>query len=241
MLSDRIQVAGDNGEAMFHYLMKRKDVPAKVYFVLSSKSQEYKKLKNKYPNSVVGYNTFKHKMLHLNAKKIISAQADNYVTNLFGNGKDFIGDLYRFQFTFLQHGITKDDLSPWLNVNSNTINVFITASKMEYESFIDTKYRYNFPKRWIRLTGFARYDRLLDKDVKQDKSIVIMPTWRKNLVSILDSKTGKRVYDSQFKETEYFKFYNDLINNEQLLSLLESKGYKSVSYTHLTLPTKRIV
>lgn len=235
LLSDRIQVAGDNGEAMFHYLMKRKDVPAKVYFVLSSKSQEYKKLKNKYPNSVVGYNTFKHKMLHLNAKKIISAQADNYVTNLFGNGKDFIGDLYRFQFTFLQHGITKDDLSPWLNVNSNTINVFITASKMEYESFIDTKYRYNFPKRWIRLTGFARYDRLLDKDVKQDKSIVIMPTWRKNLVSILDSKTGKRVYDSQFKETEYFKFYNDLINNEQLLGLLESKGYKLRFIPHINM------
>lgn len=174
-------------------------------------------------------------MLHLNANKIISAQADNYVTNLFGNGKDFVGDLYRFKFVFLQHGITKDDLSPWLNVNSNTIDMFVTASEMEYQSFVNQNYRYNFPKKWIKLTGFARYDCLLETTIKKEKNIVIMPTWRKNLVSILDNKTGKRVYDAQFKETNYFKFYNELINAPRLLKTLQERGYKIRFIPHVNM------
>lgn len=235
LLSDRIQVASDNGEALFHYLKQKDKAQAKVYFVISKKAKSYKELKSKYPSSVIGYNTFKHKMLHLNANKIISAQADNYVTNLFGNGKDFVGDLYRFKFVFLQHGITKDDLSPWLNVNSNTIDMFVTASEMEYQSFVNQKYRYNFPEKWIKLTGFARYDRLLVPDIEKEKSIVIMPTWRKNLVSILDNKTGKRVYDAQFKETNYFKFYNELINAPRLLKVLKERGYKIRFLPHVNM------
>lgn len=235
LLSDRIQVASDNGEALFQYLKQKDKVQAKVYFVISKKAKSYKELKSKYPGSVIGYNTFKHKMLHLNANKIISAQADNYVTNLFGNGKDFVGDLYRFKFVFLQHGITKDDLSPWLNVNSNTIDMFVTASEMEYQSFVNQKYRYNFPEKWIKLTGFARYDRLLETDIKKEKSIVIMPTWRKNLVSILDNKTGKRVYDAQFKETNYFKFYNELINAPRLLKALKEREYKIRFIPHVNM------
>lgn len=235
LLSDRIQVASDNGEALFRYLKQKDKVPAKVYFVISKKAKIYKELKRKYPNSIIGYNTFKHKMLHLNANKIISAQADNYVTNLFGNGKDFVGDLYRFKFVFLQHGITKDDLSPWLNVNSNTIDMFVTASEMEYQSFVNQNYRYNFPKKWIKLTGFARYDCLLETTIKKEKNIVIMPTWRKNLVSILDNKTGKRVYDAQFKETNYFKFYNELINAPRLLKTLQERGYKIRFIPHVNM------
>ncbi len=235
LLSDRIQVAGDNGEALFHYLQKQPKVPARVYFVVSNKSESYKELKRQYPHSVVGYNTFKHKLLHLNASKIISAQADNYVTNLFGNGKDFIGDLYRFKFIFLQHGITKDDLSPWLNVNANTINMFVTASKLEYSSFIDPQYHYNFPPKWIRLTGFARYDQLLNQDVELEKSIAIMPTWRKGLVSMLDNKTGKRVYDPSFQNTKYFKFYNGLINDDRLLKTIKKHGYKLRFIPHVNM------
>lgn len=235
LISDRIQIAKDNGQAFFEYLMKQKKLPVKPYFVISKDSKDYSIFKNKYKNRIVAHNTFRHKMLHLASSMIISAQADNYVTNIFGDGKYYIGDLYTFKYVFLQHGITKDDLSPWLNVNSKTIDMFVTASTYEYESFISGDYRYNFPSNWIKLTGFARFDKLKDNNINKEKTILIMPTWRKDLVSLLDKKTGDRVYDYKFKETEYFKFYNGLINNDKLIKYIAEKGYKIRFIPHVNM------
>lgn len=235
LISDRIQIARDNGQAFFEYLINQKDLPVKPYFILSKNANDYKVLKAKYKRKLLCHNSFRHKMLHLAASKIISAQADNYVTNLFGNGKYYLGDLYNFEFVFLQHGITKDDLSPWLNINNRTIDMFVTASSYEYDSFTSGEYKYNFPKEWIKLTGFARFDKLIDDNVKKEKTILIMPTWRNNLVSLLDKKTGERLYDLAFKETDYFKYYNELINNERLLKYISKKGYKIRFIPHVNM------
>lgn len=226
LVSDRIQVAGDNGEAFFEYLMARNDLKEKVYFVISNKAPVYEELKRKYPKNILEYGTFRHKMIYLNASKIISAQADDYVMNLFGHGKNYIGDLYRFQFIFLQHGIINNDLSPWLNVNAKKIDMFVTSSQLEYDSIVSGKYRYNYPKDIIKLTGLARYDKLKNNDETLDNTIVIMPTWRKYLVSNIDRKTGERIYDETFKDTIYFKFYNELLNNKKLLEVLRKNNYK---------------
>ena len=158
IVSDRINAGEDNGQAFFEYLNTIKPKNIKYYFAIDKKCHDGQKLSAKYKN-VIQHASFKHRILHLNASKIISAQADNYVTNLFGKGKNYVGDLYRFQFVFLQHGIIKDDLSPWLNINNRVINMFVTSAIPEYESIAGTEYCYNFPPEWIKLTGLARYDK----------------------------------------------------------------------------------
>ena len=225
IVSDRIQAAEDNGQAFFEYLMNKDIKDKKIYFDIGSKSKDYQKLIKKYPNNIIKHKSLMHKILFLNADMILSSQADNYVYNLFGNGKYYIGDLYHFKFIFLQHGITYNDLSPWLNVNSRKIDLILTASEKEKKSIVED-FRYNYPSNYVVTTGFARYDKLLLKDITPINQIVIMPTWRKKLVSEVDLNTGLRKYDPNFKNTDYFKFYNNLINNSKLIKALEKYNYK---------------
>ena len=53
-----------------------------------------------------------------------------------------------------------------------------------------------------------------------------MPTWRNKLVSEMDLNTGLRKYNPNFKNTDYFKFYNNLINHPKLLKALKKFNYK---------------
>lgn len=223
LITDRINVAGDNGEAFFKYVIENELNPdTKYYFAIDKRSCDYKRLNKEYSN-VIDINSFRYKMLFLLSDKIISAHADEIVINPLGQGKKFLSDLYRHKFIFLQHGLTSNDLSPWLNINKKDISLFVTSSKEEYASL--SYYRYNFGDDVPKLTGMPRYDYLLDKDVELKKQVVIMPTWRNSLVSKTDIKTGKKCYDSSFKNTDYFKFYNALINDERILNICRKKGY----------------
>ena len=201
IVSDRLNVAGDNGEAFFDYLLKNNKGPKHKYFVISPKSKDFSRLKNKYSKYVLSSTSLKYKILFINSTKIISAQADDYVTNPFDRSRPYLRDLFKFKFIFLQHGIIKSDLSPWLNINSKTIDLFVTSSKFEQQSIYD--YHYNYDKSVVKLTGMSRYDLLDNKNT--EKIIILMPTWRRALVDNLDPKTGLRVYDPEFKQTDYFK------------------------------------
>lgn len=219
LISDRINKADDNGEALFKYLHDNK-INQNRYFVISKKSKDYQNIQ-KY-GSVLNYYSLKHRMLHLFAKKIISSAGDDYVFCPFWNNAVYFRDLmYGQKRIFLQHGITKDDISGWLNRYSKNLDIFITCAKPEYNSIITGNYYYD--DNIVKLTGFARYDRLYDE---KKKIITIMPTWRKNLIIAGDySRTGEDIYDKSFFETEYFKFYNSLINNQKLLTKAREKGY----------------
>ena len=97
-----------------------------------------------------------HLLLMLNCVELISSQIDHYIvhpidTQRFGQA--------RWRFTFLQHGVTKDDLSRW--VNRKPISRFITATEAEYGSIAGDGTPYVFTDKEVRLTGFPRHDRLL--------------------------------------------------------------------------------
>lgn len=225
LISDRTLVANDNGMHFFKYVNKINDQNIKPYFVISKNSQDYDKMK-KY-GKVINYNSFKYKICFLLSDKIISSQADDWVINAFGTNARFYRDLYKFDFVFLQHGITQNDLSGWLNKIKKNIKLITTTSKKEYESIITGNYFYD--KNVVKLTGLSRYDNLVDK---KKKIIAIMPTWRSNLGGKVKNHEGTRVYNPLFKESDYFKFYNNLINDKKLLDIMEENGYKGVFVTH---------
>jgi CDP-glycerol glycerophosphotransferase (TagB/SpsB family) len=120
----------------------------------------------------------------------------------------------------LQHGITKDDISSWLNKYDKDIRLFITAAKPEYKSILE--YEYGYKKDEVLLSGFPRYDKL---ENNPKKKILLMPTWRHYLATPID-KNGLTVRNPDFTESKYFKFYNSIINNERLIKKLEDVGYK---------------
>lgn len=229
IISDRTHIADDNGEHFFKYLM---DIEANkkynIYFLLSKKSKDYKRLKSY--GIVLEPNSIKYKILFLLSSKIISAQADDWVINPFIDNRIYMKDLYNFKYVFLQHGIIKDNLSRWLNKHNKNIKIFITSSIREKQAIITGDYGYTNEE--VKLTGIARFDKLINKE---KKIIVFLPTWRKKIAGKIIPGSSKREYSHIFKQTEYFKFYNNLINDKRLLNEMKKNGYKGEFYVHPSL------
>ena len=224
LMSDRIKNANDNGMKLFKYIVQN-EKKANIYFVLDKESLDYKKIKK--IGNVLSYNSFRYKLYFLLSSKIISSQADRWVINAFGDDEIYLRDLYKFKFIFLQHGITKDDISSWLHKLNKNISLFVTAANKEYESISNGTYGYSESE--VKLTGFPRYDALEDR---KQKKIVFMPTWRKKLCGDQNKVTGEIKYNKGFKKTQYFEFFNNLINDERILETLEKKGYKAEFCIH---------
>lgn len=225
LISDRPNTANDNGYAFYKYLQTKDNKKTKNYFVITKESNDFDKVKN--TGKYVIYNSFKYKLMFLLADKIISSQADDWTTNPYEWKIRYYKDLINNKFFFLQHGIIKDDLSTWLNHYDKKIDMFVTSAQDEYDSII--KGEYGYKEDIVKLTGLPRYDLL---ENKKQKKIVIMPTWRMDLSNKIDTKTGVRKYNNIFKNSEYFKFYNELINDKGLLDVLKKKKYKCSFVLH---------
>ena len=219
LISDRVNMASDNGEHIFRYLCDKKFKNVKPYFVVCKNSADYKRIK-KY-GKVVDLNSIRYKLLFVHSKYILSSHAEDYIINIFGRSNKYFYDLLKFRYIFLQHGIILNDLSSWLNPNTKPMDMFVTSAKAEYQSILE----YGYDKNIVKLTGLARYDNLI-KDVNPKKQILLQPTWRNYLSSQIDKKTGDRVYNPNFKESDFFKFYNELLNNGELIKILKEKVLK---------------
>lgn len=226
LISDRIGEAGDSGEAFYGYLQKN-HTDIDYYFAINKASKAYKRLQGKDYN-VVNMLGLRYKYLILIADKVISSNADELIVNPFLDRWDRYSDITKFKFVFLQHGITKDDLSAQYNRWNAGFDLFITAAQKEYDSIVGNK-GYGFGRDVVKLTGLPRYDAL--KDNRQNK-IVFVPTWRKGLDGGLDKKTGNRMYSPDFKETMYYKFYNGAINDKRLIAALKKHGMVGEFYIH---------
>ncbi len=226
IFSDRVNEAKDNGIALYNYVIKH-DKNVNAYFVISKKSKDYKKIK-KY-GKVVDTKSIKHKILMLLAENVISSHADKIVYNIFDNKRNYLLDLLNFNLIFLQHGIIVNDLSKWLNIYNKNLTIFLTSAEREYNSIVNGNYGYD--QSVVKLTGLPRHDLLKNRPLKK---IILMPTWRKEIVNEIDIDTGMREYNKKFKETEYFKFYNDLINDTKIIEKLKELGYTLEFYIHLS-------
>ncbi len=219
IISDRRNKAGDNGEAFFRYLKSIDYKKATYYFAIDG-CADRERLRSL--GGVIERSDRRYKFIHLLADKIISSHADIFVTNPFGMLNAPYVDILNMQdFIFLQHGVTKDNISAWLDGYEKNIRGFITSAVGEYESIIKTP-SYHYTEREVWLTGLPRFDRLY-RDEK--RYITVIPTWRKYLMGQLDLSTGIWSGSSAFKSSEYFKFYNALLNDGRLLDCAERHGY----------------
>lgn len=225
LISDRPNSAGDNGEAFFQYLLNNQPENVVPYFVLSKKSKDYQRLSS--IGKVVEPGSRKFKGLFLRADKIISSQANDYVINAFSTDQNIFRDLYRFDFVFLQHGVTLHDISSWLHSFSKDIRLFVTSAFREQESIIHGKYGYD--EKTVVLTGFPRHDKLIDR---KSKKIIVAPTWRHGLVGEVDPKTLTVPYNEEFMNSEFFQFYQSLIADPRLNRALKQYGYTAEFLIH---------
>lgn len=225
LISDRVDRGDDNGEVFFEYLMEHKPDDVDAYFVLEKKSADYDRIRQL--GRTLEPFSWKHKLYHLLSDFVISSQGNFAVVNPFGRfGKNYKDIMSDGKFVFLQHGVTKDDVSSWLNLYNRNMYGFVVTTKQEYDSVFEYNYYYEPERIW--LTGLPRYDRLYHDEKKY---ITIMPTWRKALAPSRDGRGVWQVADD-FEESSYYRFYNGLLNHPELIRRAGELGYQICFMPH---------
>ena len=212
---DREDVADDNAEHLFKYCITQDDGITK-YFAINKDCDDYKRLNRDFDN-VIAFGSFKHKMNYLFSEKIVISQVTRRRTNPFTheNSRLYEG-LNTYKFCFLQHGVTKDDISWWIKKFHKNLYMFLTVSDLERQSIING--HYNYDEKRVPVLGFPRFDSLTSKPEKQ---ILIIPTWRRNLENYRD-----------FIASEYYENLKSLLTNERLIEKCDEMGFKIVFKPH---------
>ncbi len=214
--------ARDNGICFFKYLNSF-DSKVDAYYAISYKSKDFQKVKA--IGKTVKYGSLFHWILYFAAEYNISSQkagkpnaAVCYVLEVFSAIKS--------KAVFLQHGITINR-AEWLFYENTKIKRFICGAQPEY-AYI--KEHFGYPDENLLYVGFARFDDYhgVTPDKKQ---IVLMPSWREWIAS--KNEYSKEFEDtSDFKNTEYFQKYQELINHKGLAALLADNGITLYFYPH---------
>lgn len=226
LFSDRIDNAGDSGEVVFKYISKHAPEGVRPIFNIGrdARPEVIKRLKTL--GEVVYYEDELFKFYFLMADKIISSSAGEFTINAMEKDRPYFIDLYNFDFYFMNHGVNCGDCSNWLNKFNKNIHIFFNTGVKERQAIIDG--RYDYTEDQCVITGLPRFDALYEDTRKQ---LLILPSWRRSISGAYDEKTSS-VYFDGFVETDYFKFYNGLINDERLLSKMREKGYKGLFCLH---------
>lgn len=224
LISDRHNSAYDNGEALFKYMLKKHTSKVKYHFAVDKNCNDYYRLKK--TGKVLAINSIRYKLAYLMADVIVSSHLDNAELNVINN--KYVADIVSLkQVVFLQHGVTKDDVSSVYSRKIQNIELFITSAKDEYDSVINTESYFLTPAQ-VGLTGLARFDRLKPN---HEKIILVMPTWRNN-ASKFNSVTNSFDLDAQFANSSYLQFFHPLLSDKRLHSLAQKYGYKIVYFPH---------
>ena len=214
LISERGVDARDNGYWFFRYLRTRQ--PHKeAYFVLSKKSPDYKKVADL--GNVVRYRSLKHYLLFIGAKYKISTHIMGFSPNMsFYNSFNWKHRI-KGKLVFLQHGVIINNLTG-VYQEKTKIDLFVCGAQPEYEYI---KKEFHYTGNEVVYTGLARYDGLHDIEIK--KQILIMPTWRVYL---------KTLNKKALPQSDYFKHWNGVLTNRDLINELEKNNINLVFYPH---------
>lgn len=233
LIGEKKTEARDNAYHFFKYV--RENHPEiNAYFVITKDSADLNKIK-KYGNIIYCY-SMKHYIYFLTAKNNINSQlpiSNSAFPFWYKLVKIFPFLLNKSQnCVFLQHGITKDEMSHIWDYDKSKISIFTCSAERERDFIVQT---YGYPKENALLLGLCRYDNLHNKENILKKQIVVMPTFRNWLVASDVTKEAKIKENEIFSKSLFYKTYIDLMNSEKLTKLLISFDYELVFYPHYSL------
>ncbi|MBE6489633.1 MAG: glycosyltransferase [Methanobrevibacter sp.] len=220
---DRIDNAQDNAEALWEYSLTQKD-NAKKYFVVNKDSPDYARLSKK--GKVIDFGSLKHKLLYLFTDKLISSHPEDdtinpYFSKVYGHDlRRMVCGLCTLDKIFLQHGVTQNNLSPWLTKFDKNIRYFLTVSELE-EKYLKEVLAYE--DEIYHTLGFPRFDNL---NSTSSKRILLCPTWRFHLIG------NSLNHKNMFLSSDYYNDLNELFKSQKLNDIFEKHGYKLVFKPH---------
>lgn len=228
MFYDKIYKGGDSAEYLYKYAMKQKD-GIKKYYLVDKRAADYKRLK-KEGYSPLKRGSMKHRLVFLNADMMLVTNSTVFAFNdYYLENSRYIRGIPDFHVVCLQHGLSVQKIALAQQRLRDNTRLYFCASKYEIENLSRPVYNY-IGYDALKLTGVPRYDGLIDRDQKQ---ILISPTWRMQSAMLVSRNEGvERDYNPNFKETDYYKVYNSLINDKRLIDAAKQYGYRIVYVLH---------
>ena len=223
---DKLYKAGDNGEYMYQYL--RKNCPdVEPYYIIRRESPDFERLIREDKKHILVYGTLKCLLYCLLAEVFLDTHANIPAQyTLDTRQRVFTRDLQRGRVVCIQHGLTIQKIAQFQNRLFDNIELYCCASPYEVENISHPIYGYT-PEQ-LKLTGLARYDGLVNRD---QKIILITPSWRKNVVNS-SVANQKKTHNNNFKNSDYYRIYNRLINDKDLIACAKRTGYRIVYLLH---------
>jgi len=223
---DKLYKAGDNGEYTYDYIAAQKD-GIEIYYLIKRESPDYERMKSKGAKLLV-WGEEETLITALYAEAILTTHAN--VISYLGFEKaqmPYLCDLFHPVNICIQHGLTVQNIAQFQNRIFDDLQLYLCASPNEIANL--SRPIYGFTDRSaLKLTGLARYDGLRNKDKHQ---ILITPTWRR---SIANSNVAhmKKGHNEFFKQSEYYRIYNRLINDSRLIQCAKKTGYRIIYLLH---------
>lgn len=216
-------MAQDNGYYFFKYCMENLSDEEKknIYYVIDKKAPDYEKIKE-YDDHIIQFMSLKHVLYVLAAVLYVASDSRTHLYAWRCKTSLIRSKIDKRPIFFLQHGVTAlKRVGPLFGrKGSSPMTYFATTSKFEQD--IVVKYL-DYSEAKSPITGFTRWDVLEDTSTKDDKLILLMPTWRSWL---------EEVSDEDFLKSEYYKNYSSLLQSERLDAILEKNDARMIFYIH---------
>ena len=217
------RTAQDNSYFFFRYCME--ELPEterrRFYYVIDRRSPDYEFVK-KYESQLIQFMSLKHMIMAMGARLCISTDSTPHLYAWQTKPSFVFSRIGKKDVLFLQHGVTAMKRVDHLfgKKGSRPMKYFVATSEIE-QRIIVNEFGYNILN--VPITGFTRWDVLVDKSSQDDRFVLIMPTWRVWL---------EDVPDEDFINSDYYQKYHELLTSSRLDSLLEMNDLRIVLYLH---------
>ena len=226
---DKLYKGGDCGEYLYKYCCTREtETGITPAYVINGDCPDYGRLKSEGYHPLK-YKSIKHYLYYLNSDVVFTTHGGVY--NFNGLGKrsvPYVQNILHHDVACIQHGLTVQQLAHNSNRLFNNMKRYYCASKYEVKNLSQPIYGYE-DRSLLKLTGIPRYDGLVNQDKHQ---ILITPTWRNYIAMPAAAKNQAKPYFAGFKNTDYFKIYNELLSDEKLIETAKKCGYKLIYLLH---------
>ena len=220
LIGETDMTAQDNGYHLFKYI--RGNYPEKkCYYLIDRQSPDKDKIE--VLGNVIYHGSFKHILYLFQAEKHIGSHDYRY-WHYPGYSKIFskiFGRYIKGKFVQIQHGVIHIKSERGFHYDPQKPYDIICVSS-QYEKKL-LKEHFGHSENVLKITGLCRYDELVNQN-SDEKSIVFMPTWRKGLHK-----------KEEFLSSEYCRRIEEVVSDDEFLSLLRIQGIKLVLYLHIKL------
>lgn len=209
----------DNALYQFTHDINKND-GIKRYYIVSNPLSFFKgKLDTVDKKYIVKYKSIKHKLLFLNATKLLTSFSNVSTYSPFGKSTLKYDDVIRYKLIYLQHGILHANLLKMYGKEYSLIDKIVTSSNFENENLIKN---YNYNNDDLIQVGMPRYGENTKIDEAENK-IIYAPSWRQYLIGNLINNTRESC-DTRFIESTFYKEINNILNSKEMDKLLKDNN-----------------